>query len=132
MLIFKILGIVGIIVFFFGILLAIHGFDDFESNNFMIGGFLSCFGLFVGISCLCLGFMPEITKLNTKTVKYIQEENRKELKDIMDLSADISKDAIKKSVAAVKEGLEDCIFCKHCGKKIDMDSKFCRHCGKEQ
>ena len=30
---------------------------------------------------------------------------------------------------AIKEGLKDTMYCKHCGKEVDVDSKFCKHCG---
>ena len=38
---------------------------------------------------------------------------------------------------AIKEGFSEMendpqMYCKHCGKSIDADSKFCNHCGKEQ
>jgi len=33
----------------------------------------------------------------------------------------------------MKKGFSDEeIFCKHCGKAIDENSKFCKYCGKEQ
>ena len=34
--------------------------------------------------------------------------------------------------ASVKSSTGGQIFCKHCGKQIDADSKFCSYCGKEQ
>ena len=40
-LIFKLIGVVGIVAAVTGIILSIVGFGDFESNNFMIGGFLT-------------------------------------------------------------------------------------------
>ena len=30
------------------------------------------------------------------------------------------------------EKKDDYVFCKHCGSKIDADSKFCKKCGREQ
>ena len=132
LLIFKIVGIVGILLAVVGIFLSVTGFGNFDNNHFMIGGICTSVGLFVGVSCLCVGFLPEITKLHTKTAKYIQEENQDDLKEIANLSADISKEAITKTAKAVKDGFDDCVFCKSCGKAIDSDSKFCRYCGKEQ
>ena len=130
--VFKIIGFIGIILAIIGFVLTFVGFGDFESNNFMIGGFMSTFGLFVGVSGLMIGFRPEITKMSIKSVKYIQQENKEDFKDIAGNAADIASEAIVKTATAIKTGLDDKIFCKHCGEKIDSDSKFCNKCGKEQ
>ena len=130
--IFKIIGLIGIILAIIGFVLTFVGFGDFESNNFMIGGFLSTFGLFIGISCLMIGFRPEITKMSAKSAKYIQQENKEDFRDIASNTAEIASEAITKTTTAIKKGLDDKIFCKYCGEKIDSDSKFCNKCGKEQ
>ena len=130
--VFKIVGFIGIILAIIGFILACKGFDDFESNNFMIGGLMATFGLFIGVSCLVMGFRPEITKMSTKSIKYIQQENKEDLKDIISTTADIASESVTKTTTAIKQGIEDTIFCKHCGAKIDSDSKFCKKCGKEQ
>ncbi len=130
--VFKIIGFIGIAVGIFGFILSMVGFGDFESNNFMIGGFLGCFGIFVGVSGLAIGFKPDIARMSTKTARYIQQENKEELKDIVKTSAEISSDAITTVTKAVKDGLNDTVYCKHCGSKIAADSKFCKSCGKEQ
>lgn len=128
----KIIGIIGVVVGIVGFILLITGFGDFETNNFMIGMFLGPFGMFIGIACLMRAFSPELAKGIIKTSKYIQQENKEDLKDIVNTSADISKDAIKTVVKSVKEGIKDSKFCKHCGAEIDADSKFCSECGKPQ
>ena len=74
--VFKIIGFLGIILAIIGFALTVDGFDDFESNNFMIGVLMSTFGFFIGVSGLMIGFRPEITKMSTKSVKYIQKENK--------------------------------------------------------
>lgn len=130
--IFKIIGLIGIILAIIGFVLTFVGFGDFESNNFMIGGFLTTFGLFIGISCLIIGFRPEITKMSAKSAKYIQQENKEDFRDIASNTAEIASEAISKTTTAIKKGLDDKIFCKYCGEKIDSDSKFCNKCGKEQ
>ena len=130
--VFKIIGFLGVVVAITGLILTIVGFGDFESNNFMIGGFMGTIGLFVGISCLIIGFRPEITKMSAKSIKYIQQENKEDFKDIANNTADIASEAITKTATAIKDGLDDKIFCKYCGEKIDSDSKFCSKCGKEQ
>ena len=128
----KIVGFIAIAVAIIGLILVVTGFGNFGNNNFMIGGFLFTFGLFIGIICLVIGFQPEISKMSSKTTKYIQEENQDTLTDIASTSADIHSEAITKTIKAVKKGLNDTKFCKHCGAQIDSDSKFCSECGKEQ
>ena len=98
----------------------------------MIGGLLVSFGFMIAFVGLALGFRPEIAKLKTKTAKYIQEENKDDLTDIASNTADITSDAITKTTKAIKKGINDTMFCKHCGSEIDADSKFCKKCGKEQ
>ena len=134
---FKILGVIGLITAIIGIALTISGFGNFENNNFMIGGFLTAFGFFIGSFCLVHGFSPEIARMNTKSAKYIMEKNKSTLKDIANNAADIMEDAITQTADAAKEGFygnntEEKMYCKHCGVLIDADSKFCNKCGKEQ
>ena len=132
-LIFKIVGFVALAIAIWGAVLAFSGFDDFESNNFMIGGFMATFGLFAAIACLVKGFSPEITKQSLKTQGYIMQENKEELSNIATTTAEIASDAVTVTTKAVKEGfLDEQMYCKHCGAQIDADSKFCKSCGKEQ
>ncbi len=132
-LILKIVGFLGIALFVFGLVLAIKGFGDFESNNFMIGSLISTFALALGIGCLVSGFKPEITKMTIKSSKYIQQENKEELKEIVDTTAEIAKDAVSTTSKAIKDGFtNDKRFCKYCGAQIDSDSIFCNKCGKKQ
>ena len=129
-LVFKIAGILGLVIFIIGIIKLLTGFDDFESNDFLIGMFMMPIGLFIGFTGLMIGFRPEISKLSIKTAKYLQEENKDELKQITSTSAEIVSEALTTTVQTIKEGLKETMFCKHCGKEIDSDSKFCKHCGK--
>ena len=131
-LILKISGFIGIFVFIFGIVLSISNFGSFDNNYFMIGGVLTCLGLPCGVMCLALGFRPELTKLSVRSAKYIQQENREDLKDMVTASAEISEDAVSTLASAVREGMQSTkIFCKHCGASIDSDSLFCSQCGKK-
>ena len=132
-LILKIVGFVFIAVAIAGIVLTITGFGDFENNNFMIGGFMTCFGLFAGITCLMFGFSPEMSRLATKSAKYIQQQNKDDLTDISNTNAEIASGAVVKTAKAVKEGLkEENKFCTHCGERIPNDAKFCSKCGEKQ
>lgn len=76
--------------------------------------------------------LKHMGKAAVKVQKSIIEENKEDLKDVANASAEISSEAITKTTRAVKKGLEDKIYCKHCGDKIDADSKFCNSCGKKQ
>ena len=135
-LILKILALIFLGATITGIVLSVKGFGDFESNNFMIGGILTCFGFFLTFTCAIIGFSPEIKKLSIKTHKYQIEENKQDLTDIANATADITKGAVQTTASAVKEGFtspdEPQMYCKHCGAQIDANSRFCKVCGKEQ
>ena len=65
--------------------------------------------------------------------KNIMDENEDVLRDLSKREAEIAKDKIEITARAIKDGLSvNQIYCKHCGKMIDEDSKFCKSCGKEQ
>ena len=82
------------------------------------------------------GIMGNMMKEMINVEKQILEENEEELRSINTKGAEIESDALEIKARAIKKGLiEDetnLVFCKHCGKKIESDSKFCRYCGKEQ
>ena len=127
----KIVGLLGAVVLIVGIFLTFIGFGDFETNNFIIGGFLSVVGFMTCSVGFMVGFRPEITKINLKAARHIQEENKDDLAAIASNAADIASDAVSTTAKAVAEGMRDTVFCKHCGAKIDADSKFCSNCGKK-
>lgn len=129
---FKILAAVFALVAIVGIVLSIKGFGNFENNHFMIGGIMTCFGLFAAFAFAVLGFRPEITKMSMKSAKYIQQQNKEDMQEIITTQAEMHKEAVAMTASAVKEGLADTKFCKHCGAKIDEDSRFCKECGGEQ
>ena len=133
-LILRIIGFCCLALALLGIVLVIVGFGDFETNNFMIGGFLTTFGLFAGIACTVASFLPEISKTTIRTQKYIQNENKEDLTDLANTAAEINANAVTTISRAAAQGFtqENTVFCKECGAKIDADSKFCRHCGTKQ
>lgn len=131
-LIFKIIGVIGVIAAVTGMVLAVTGFGDFESNNFMIGGFLSVLGIMMAGFGIMIGFVPEIAKARTKVIRYIQEENKEDLSAIASNSAEMMSDAVTTTASAFAAGMKKTKFCKHCGEKIDSDSRFCSSCGGEQ
>lgn len=74
------------------------------------------------------------SNITIKSRKDILDQNEDTLKDLATRNAKIHKDAIESTIKSVKTALteSDKIYCKHCGKRIDKDSKFCKSCGKEQ
>jgi uncharacterized membrane-anchored protein YhcB (DUF1043 family) len=71
------------------------------------------------------------TAINVK--KNIIDDNEDSLKDLSRKEGEIAGIGIEKKARAVRKGLlEGEMYCKHCGREIDTDSKFCKHCGKEQ
>lgn len=130
-LILKIVGFVGAIAAIVGMILAFVGFGDFESSKFIIGIFLGTFGMMAAGMGLTMGFSPEIAKFKAKSARYIQEENKEDLKAIANNAAEIMSDAVSKTAGAIANGVQKTMFCKHCGAKIDADSTFCSQCGKE-
>lgn len=65
--------------------------------------------------------------------KEILDNNEETMEDNVTRKANINKKGMEITTNAIKEGLtRSKIYCKHCGKLIDDDSKFCKSCGKEQ
>lgn len=86
---------------------------------------------------LALIFNPKLKgkMLSTqmKSVKYMMDESKEDIESVSTDMANATKEGIKITANAIKEGFTGkSIFCKHCGSKIDEDSKFCKVCGKEQ
>ena len=108
LLVFKIIGFIGLGVALLGITKLMSGFGDFSTNNFMIGMFMFPVGMFIGFTCLIIGFRPEMAKLSTKTARYIQEENKEDLKEIVTTTAEIHSEAVTVTAKAIKEGLKQC------------------------
>ena len=132
---FRIIGFcslaVGIILIILGCVVFRMPFGNGTTENFA----LLVPGMFLTVSCapcLFIGFAPKISKMQVESAKYMQQSNKDDLTDIANTSADISSEAISKSAKAIKSGLNETKFCKHCGAKIDIDSKFCKDCGKAQ
>ena len=128
---FKLLGLVGLGMLIFGVIKLVNGFGQFNDNSFLVGMLMMPFGLFLGFTGLTIGFRPEMTKHSIKTAKYIQEDNKEDLKEMLSTTAEIHSEAVTTTAKAIKAGMTDTMYCKHCGQKIDADSKFCKHCGKE-
>lgn len=94
----------------------------------MVGSTLSM----CSIVLLFAGFIPQFKKMTVKSAKYLQTQNKDDLKEIASTSADIKSEAVTKTAKAVKKGFNDTKFCKKCGVEIDRDSTFCKECGEKQ
>lgn len=79
-------------------------------------------------------FRGKLLSREVKSVKYMMDESKEDIESISNEMADATKGGIETVTRAIKKGIteDDDIFCKHCGSKIDGDSKFCKKCGKEQ
>ena len=82
------------------------------------------------------GLMGNMMKDAIQMQKQILEEHEDDLKELNKKGAEIESEGLEIKARAIKKGLvEDDpigVFCKHCGQKIEGDSKFCKYCGKEQ
>ena len=69
-----------------------------------------------------------------KSMRNMMDESKDDIQNIYTNMADATKDGIEITARALKKGFteDEGIYCKHCGNKIDNDSKFCKNCGKEQ
>ena len=171
----TILIVVGIVLLVLGITksspsMGSSGWFDAESSKYgLIFGGGAC--LIIGGVLLFFGFVTSLFKVGVKAQRHllnetqvdlaglasstiklekkIIEENKDDLKNMSDMGADISKDAIRTTAGAVREGLfggqtptsseavsryaksssSHAKYCKHCGSAIEPGAKFCGQCG---
>ena len=112
-----------------GIIMIVFGSMNSISDPALMG--LGMFLLFLAIVCFMFGLIPIINKVGVKTAKYLQENNKEDLKDIASGTADITSGAVTKTTKAIKQGLKNTKFCKYCGAEIDAEANFCSKCGKD-
>lgn len=97
---------------------------------------LIVFVVFFGFVVLMI-FSPKMRakmmSKNIKATKYVIDDQKENLEDIVTTSANIGKNGITITTKAIKDGLTDnTIYCKYCGEIVDSDSVFCKKCGKKQ
>ena len=133
--IFKALGFislgVGILLIILGTVVFRGSFGDGTIPNIpllVIGIFL----IPISLTLITWGFSKKISAFMIGTIGDIQSENKDTMKNMANTNAEIHEEAITRTTKAIKDGIKDTKFCKHCGAKIDNDSKFCKSCGKEQ
>ena len=127
---YLVLRIFGSLLMIAGIALIIVKAVGASGFELMVGG-LAC--LFFGLVILVGSFAPNMQRIEIKTKRYILHENKEDLADISNQTAEVISPAVTGVARAVKEGLkEDQKFCNECGAQIDSDSKFCPNCGKSQ
>ena len=106
---------------------------NFDILYTIIPIFIGAVFIFVFLSFVSPKFRGKMMSRQVKATKYMMEDSKEDLKDISDNMAYATYDGVKSTARAIKEGFDDeQIYCKHCGARIDSDSKFCNKCGKEQ
>ena len=105
----------------------------FDAMFVIVPVFIGVVFVFVIAMIISPKFRGKMMSRQIKAQKYMMDESKEDIKSISDDMAYATKDGIKTTVGAIKEGLtQSNVFCKHCGCEIDEDSKFCKKCGKEQ
>lgn len=109
--------------------------------NFGAFGIIFAIGVILSVAVLVftllMMFNPKVRgKMMSKGVKatrYMIDESKNDINSISTDLAEATSDGIEITTRAIKKGFTEdkSIFCKHCGTKIDKDSKFCNKCGKE-
>ena len=95
--------------------------------------FIGLVFVFVMATFISPKFRGKMMSRQIKAQKYMMDESKDDLKSISDSIAYATKDGIKTTAGAIKEGFtQNSILCKHCGNKIDADSQFCKKCGRKQ
>ena len=96
--------------------------------------FIALVFVFVIISTISPKFRGKMMSKQVKSVKYMMDESKDDIESISTNMANATKGRIETTARAIKKGFtdEENIYCKHCGNKIDVDSKFCKICGKGQ
>lgn len=105
----------------------------FDAMFIIVSIFIGIVFIFVITMIISPKLRGKMMSRQIKASKYMMDESKEDLKSISDNMAYATKDGIKTTVGAIKDGLKDnSVFCKHCGSEIDADSKFCKKCGTKQ
>ncbi len=122
--------IIGFCTFVISIVLIITG-AIFLSRNIITGGIIfivvATLLLAISLGLIIIGFTPNFSNYNIKSVYHIEEISEEEFDELMSTK----KTTKVQSKSIFENNAEEKRFCKFCGKEIDSDSTFCRYCGKE-
>jgi len=95
--------------------------------------FIGVIFVFVILSIVSPKFRGKMMSHQVKSLKHMMDYSQEDLRDISDNMEYATHNSVRNKARAFKEGFgEYQIYCKHCGARIDSDSKFCKSCGKEQ
>lgn len=95
--------------------------------------FIALVGIVVIAQFISPKFRGKMLGRQVKSMKYMVDDTKDDIKSISTNMANATKEGIETATRAIKKGIteDEGIYCKHCGNKIDKDSKFCKQCGKE-
>lgn len=102
-----------------------------QSEREFKGSTMVMFGIFITI----VGCMIRFGVANQRKIMAYQAQQAMPIvKEGFEEMSPTLGTAAKEIAKGVKEGMAngETMFCKHCGTKIDADSRFCSKCGKEQ
>ncbi|MBP3920199.1 MAG: zinc ribbon domain-containing protein [Bacilli bacterium] len=105
-----------------------------DALSIIVPIFMALVFVFVIAQIVSPKFRGKMMSRQMKSVKYMMDESKDDIESISTNMANATKGGIETTARAIKKGFTDegDIYCKHCGSKIDNDSKFCKICGKEQ
>ena len=92
---------------------------------------LPIFLIFFGVFLIFVSLSPLFAKISIKTKKYILHNNKEDLTDTFSTGADVLSPGVK-TIAKTLKNSEEKIYCKACGKEIEISSKYCKYCGIKQ
>lgn len=100
----------------------------------VISIFIAMIFVFVIAQLVSPKFRGKMMSRQIKSMKYMMDESKDDIESISTDMANATKEGIETTTRAIKKGFTEDgnIYCKHCGNKIDKDSKFCKNCGMEQ
>ena len=106
----------------------------FQAMFIIVSIFIALVFAFTIAQIISPKFRGKMMSRQVKSVKYMVDESKDDIESISTDMANATKEGVEITAHAIKKGFteDEKIYCKHCGSRIDQDSKFCKNCGKEQ